>query len=176
MLTFSNTSWFELRVSSACMQNHSLSCPQVLSIFEPGWGIGGIKWELDNTALDFFQSQTKQHFLPCISSESSCPTGGVWWPDPHAALEILFLLQRLNANFVHVPCVVEGLLMSMKVRGTYGTTAYLSEGSIAINGSTLPQKVQKGKSLAGCHCRICCHGPRTASDTAGPEVTSQMIF
>lgn len=67
MLTLSNTTWFELRVSSACMQNHSFSFPQVLSRFEPRWIIGGIKWELDTWLLTPFQvGQNRVYFLALL--------------------------------------------------------------------------------------------------------------
>lgn len=50
------------------------------------------------------------------------------------------MLQRLNENFVLVPCMVDGLGMSKEMGGTEGTTISLSEGSIAGNGSALLEK------------------------------------
>lgn len=57
------------------------------------------------------------------------------------------MLQRLNANFVLVPCVVEGLGVSSEVGGAEGAAACLSEGSAASNGSAQPQKGWKIKVL-----------------------------
>ena len=93
---------------------------------------------------------------------------------------MLVLLQRLNANFLLVPCAAEGLAMSMDIGGTEGTAGWLAEGSIASNSSVLTQKRLEYESLASCHSgfAVMRQGlPQTLrGPQCGPEVRLQMIL